>query len=60
MLVAPRRPLLVRLLARLAAPWASARNAGVADLRYLDTMSAERLERDLGLTRTRQHDYRPY
>jgi hypothetical protein len=60
MLVAPRRPLLVRLLARLGAHWTRDRKASAADLRYLDTMSAERLERDLGLTRARHRDYRPY
>jgi len=31
-----------------------------ADLAYLDRLSDERLERDLGLLRRRQRDYRPY
>jgi hypothetical protein len=60
MLLGPRRPLLVRVLARVAALWPQDRAATAADLRYLDSMSAERLERDLGLTRRADHRYRPY
>jgi hypothetical protein len=60
MLVAPRRPVLVRLWARLSAPRTREREATAADLRYLDTMSNERLERDLGLTRSYERNYRPY
>lgn len=60
MLLGPRRPLLVRMLARLGAFWSSDREATAADLRYLDSMSAERLERDLGLSRTHERQYRPY
>ena len=59
MLLGPRRPLLVRLWARISAPWGE-REATAADLRYLDTMSNERLERDLGLTRSHERHYRPY
>jgi hypothetical protein len=60
MLLGPRRPLLVRVLARLGALWSSDREATAADLRYLDTMSTDRLERDLVLTRTHERSYRPY
>ena len=60
MLLGPRRPLLVRVFARLGALRPHDRRADAADLRYLDTLSAERLERDLGLTRTHQRTYRPY
>lgn len=60
MLVAPRRPLLVRLWARLSAPWAREREVTAADLRYLETMSNERLARDLGLIRGHDRNYRPY
>lgn len=60
MLLGPRRPLLVRVLARLAALWPQDRAATAADLRYLDSMSDERLERDLGITRKPAHRYHPY
>ncbi len=60
MLLGPRRPLLVRVFARIGALWPRDRAATAADLRYLDMMSAEQLERDLGLTRTHQRNYRPY
>lgn len=60
MLLAPRRPLLVRVFARIGALWPQDRAATAGDLRYLDSMSAERLERDLGLTRTRERIYRRF
>jgi hypothetical protein len=60
MLLGPRRPLLVRVLARIGALWPQDRAASAADLRYLDRMSAGRLERDLGITRPHGRDYRPY
>lgn len=60
MLLGPRRPLLVRMLARIAALWPQDRAATAADLRYLDMMSAEQLERDLSITRPHGRNYRPY
>ena len=60
MLLGPRRPLLVRLFAKLSAPWAGRNETTAADLRYLDTMSNDRLARDLGLIRGHDRNYRPY
>lgn len=60
MLLGPRRPLLVRVLARITALWPQHSAATAADLRYLDSMSTERLERDLGITRKPDHRYHPY
>lgn len=60
MLLGPRRPLLVRLLARIGALWQQDRAVTAADLRYLDMLSAEQLERDLGITRTQGRGYHPY
>jgi hypothetical protein len=60
MLLGPRRPLLVRLWVRFSAPWNRDRGASAADLRYLDTMSNERLARDLGLVRSHDRRYHPY
>ena len=60
MLLGPRRPLLVRVFARLGALWSQDRAASAADMRYLDMLSAEQLERDLGITRTQGRNYRPY
>jgi len=60
MLLGPRRPLLVRVLARIGAVWPQDREATAADLRYLDRMSAEQLERDLGIARTHERNYRPF
>ena len=60
MLLGPRRPLLVRMFARIGALWPQDRSASAADLRYLDRLSAEQLERDLGITRSHERNYRPY
>jgi len=60
MLLAPRRPLFARVLVRIGALWPERREASLADRRYLDSMSGERLERDLGLTRTHERIYRPF
>ena len=60
MLLGPRRPLLVRVLVRIAALWPQDRGATAADLRYLDGLSPEQLERALGITRRHDRTYRPY
>lgn len=55
----PRRPSLASVVYRLVALVAP-RRTEAADLAYLERMSNERLERDLGLIRTQDHRYRPY
>lgn len=53
-----RRPGLIRRVLALLASRRTRTDA--ADLAYLERMSSERLERDLGLIRHTDRNYRPY
>ena len=54
--------MLHRMLNRIGVLFAGRRRARIdaADLRYLDSMSNERLARDLGLHRSESRGYHPY
>lgn len=62
MLFRPIRRARLKLLWRALTAIVSARRTGsdAADRAYLARMSDERLERDLGLLRRGERDYRPY